>query len=508
VNLLTKLKDTMISVVPLMVIVLILHFFVFPLPKTILMDFLIGGILLILGLSVFLLGAEIGMVPIGQKVGSSLTRKRNLPLILVIGFVVGFALSVAEPDIQVLASQVTDADASITCTSLIMMISIGVGLFVSMAFARTIFQVPLKWLFSVFYGIVFILTAVVRPEFVGIAFDAGGATTGPMTVPFIMALGLGVASVRRNVSTSSVENDSFGFVGVASIGPILAVLLMGLISDGAAGTTSQAVSVEAFSTGTIIQHFLRLLPGISKEALKALLPLSFILLAFQVTLLHMPRHQVKKTILGLFYTFVGLVVFLVGTNGGFMPAGKALGAGIGNLGDGWALFPIGLLFGAVVVCAEPAVWVLTDQVEEVSGGHIRRPVMLITLAIGVGTAVALSMLRVVAGINLVWFLLAGYGIALIMTFFCPPLFTAIAFDSGGVATGPLSSTFILSFALGASAAFDGNPTTDAFGILAMIAMTPLIAIQTLGLIYKKKQHTMKKLKDRHKAQTASVRDKR
>jgi hypothetical protein len=490
-----------------MIIVLILHFAVFPLPKIMLINFLIGGILLIFGLSIFLLGAEIGMIPIGQKVGSALTKKRNLPLMLFVGFVVGFVLSVAEPDIQVLAAQVTATDASIPRTPLILMISAGVGLFVAIALARTILQFPLKWLFTIFYAIVFILAALVSPEFVSIAFDAGGATTGPMTVPFIIALGLGVASVRKNVSTSSVEDDSFGFVGIASIGPILAVLAMGMVFGSNGSASAQGIVSEIAGAETIAQHFLHLVPEIAKEAATALLPLSLILLVFQITLLHMPKHQVKKTILGLLYTFVGLVIFLIGVNGGFMPAGRTLGAGIGSKGNGWILVPIGLLFGAVVVCAEPAVWVLTDQVEEVSGGHIRRPVMLISLAIGVAVAVALAMTRVITGLSIWWYLLPGYIIALVMTFFCPPLFTAIAFDSGGVATGPMSSTFILSFTLGASQALGGTPTTDAFGVLAMIAMTPLIAIQILGLMYKKKQQKAKETTERRRVHDSVMEEK-
>ena len=486
-NLLAKIKETVISVVPIMVIVLILHLTVFPLPTMVLIDFFIGGVLLILGMSIFLLGADIGMIPVGQKVGSSLTKKRNLPLMLAIGFAVGFVLTIAEPDVQVLATQVTNVDPSIPRMPLVMMISVGVGLFVALALARIVLQFPMKWLFVVSFAIIFTLAAFASPEFVGIAFDAGGATTGPMAVPFIMALGLGVASVRKHTTQSSVEDDSFGLAGTASVGPIMAVLAMGLVSGGHGGVDVQTATQSAVGDSSVAWHFLRLIPGVMEEVLNALLPLSCIFIVFQLTLLHMPNQQIKKTVLGLIYTFVGLVIFLVGVNGGFMPAGQVMGAGIGGLGSGWALVPIGLLFGAMVVCAEPAVWVLTDQVEEVSGGHIRRPVMLVTLAIGVAVAVALAMTRVITGLSIWWYLLPGYAIALAMTFFCPPLFTAIAFDSGGVATGPMSSTFILSFTLGASMALGGNPVTDAFGVIAMIAMIPLIAIQALGLLYQRKQ---------------------
>ena len=491
-NLLAKCKETIVSVVPIMVIVLILHLTVSPLSVTMLIEFFIGGALLILGMSIFLLGADISMIPVGQKVGASLTKKRNLPLMLAIGFAVGLVLTIAEPDVQVLATQVTGVDSSIPRTPLIMMIAIGVGLFVALGLARIVFQLSMRWLVTISFGVIFFCAAFVSPEFVGIAFDAGGATTGPMAVPFVMALGLGVASVRKNSSTSNVEADSFGLAGTASIGPILAVLIMGLLAGGNGGGEVASITAEATSEVSILWHFLRLVPSVVVEVVKALFPLSIIFLIFQMTLLRLPRQQVRRTVLGLIYTFFGLVIFLTGVNGGFMPAGRVMGAGIGSIGGGWWLVPVGLLFGAVVVCAEPAVWVLTDQVEEVSGGHIRRPVMLVALAIGVAIAVALAMTRVITGLSIWWYLLPGYAIAILMTFFCPPLFTAIAFDSGGVATGPMSSTFILSFTLGASMALGGNPVLDAFGVIAMIAMIPLIAIQALGLVYRHKQSKIAK----------------
>ncbi len=486
-NLLAKCKETIVSVVPIMVIVLILHLTVAPLSSTLLIEFFIGGVLLIIGLSIFLLGADIGMIPVGQHVGSALTKKKNLFLMLGLGFVIGFVITIAEPDVQVLATQVTGVDSTIPRTTLIMMIAIGVGLFVALGLARIVLQIPLRWILIGSYLVLFAVAACTSPEFVGIGFDAGGATTGPMTVPFIMALGLGVASVKKHENAEKGQDDSFGLVGIASVGPIMAVLVMGLISGGGNGEATAAAEAAATVEYSVLAHFLHIVPEVTLDVVKALGPLAVMFIIFQVALLHMPRQQVRRTILGVIYTFIGLVIFLTGVNGGFMPAGQVMGASIGSLGNGWWLVPVGLLFGAVVVCAEPAVWVLTDQVEEVSGGHIRRPIMLGTLAIGVAVAVALAMTRVVTGLSIWWYLIPGYALALGMTFFCPPLFTAIAFDSGGVASGPMSSTFILSFTLGASIALGGNPVMDAFGVVAMIAMTPLIAIQALGLIYQRKQ---------------------
>jgi len=478
-----KLKESLISVLPVMVLVGLIHLGLAPLDG-IISRFLAGGILLIFGLSVFLVGTEIGVLPVGQKTGSSLTARRSLPLMVGVGFVVGFFITVAEPDVWVLAQQVAGVAPAIKPPLLVSMIAVGVGLFVAVAMGRIIFQIPLRQLLIVFYLMVFLCAALTDPAFVGIGFDAGGATTGPMTVPFIMALGVGVASVTGG----RAADDSFGFIGLASIGPILAVLFMGMLASAG----GQAASEEAQTTGlSLVEHFLHLLPEVTGEVATALGPLAMLFIVLQIFLLRMPPAGVRRMIRGLIYTFVGLICFFVGAKGGFMPAGTALGGLIAEISP-WLLIPVGLIIGMVVVCAEPAVWVLTAQVEDVSGGHIRRSLLLAALSLGVGLAVGLAMYRAASGSSLWWFLIPGYALALSMTFFCPQMFTAIAFDSGGVASGPLASTFILSFALGASGALGGNPLTDAFGVIAMIAMMPLIAIQALGILYHRKEQTARK----------------
>ena len=475
---LEKLKESLISVLPVMLLVLVLHLTVAPLGPAF-PQFLVGGVLLILGLSIFLVGAEVGVLPVGQKTGSALTSRRNLPLMLVVGFLVGFFITVAEPDVWVLAAQVAGVDPGIRPMTLVSMIAVGVGLFVAVAMGRIILQVSLRLLLVVFYLLVFVCAALTEPAFVGIGFDAGGATTGPMTVPFIMALGVGVAAVRGG----RAADDSFGFVGLASIGPVMAVLIMGMLFSGSGG---QAADASASVTRTLLEHFLHLLPEVTREVVTALGPLVVLFILFQLFLLHMPPAGVGRMIRGLIYTFIGLICFFVGVKGGFMPAGTVLG-GLLAAEFRCLLIPVGLLTGMVVVCAEPAVWVLTDQVEQVSGGHIRKRLMLGTLSLGVGVAVALAMFRVSTGASIWWFLIPGYALALSLTLFCPQMFTAIAFDSGGVASGPMASTFILAFTLGASGALGGNPITDAFGVIAMIAMTPLIAIQVLGILFHRKE---------------------
>ncbi|HOV62758.1 MAG TPA: DUF1538 domain-containing protein [Spirochaetia bacterium] len=484
-NLLAKLKETSTSVIPILVIVLILKLTVAPIGWTLLAQFFIGGVLIIIGLSVFLLGTDIGILPVGQKVGSALVYKRNFTLMLIVGFLVGFLITIAEPDVQVLARQVATVDASISKFLLVVMIGLGVGLFVAIGFGRIILQISYRWMLVLFYIVVFVLAFFTDSAYLSIAFDAGGVTTGPMTVPFILSLGIGVASVRKSKST---EDDSFGMVGLASIGPIMAVLLMGILTRDATGSSATVMNSAAEGM-SIAKAFINLIPETIVEVVQALGPLALIFIIFQITLLHMPPHQVAKMVTGLIYAFIGLVIFLVGVNGGFLPVGTSIGGLIGSRTDNWILIPIGFILGAMVVLAEPAVWVLTIQVEEVSGGHIKRPVMLASLSIGVAVAVCIAMIRVITGISIWWFLIPGYTLALTLTFFCPKLFTAIAFDAGGVASGPMSSTFILSFTLGASSSAGGNPITDAFGVVAMIAMTPLIAIQILGLLFKHKERT-------------------
>ena len=478
-NLKAKIKESAVSVIPVMAIVVLLHFTLAPLPEGQLGQFLLGGALLILGLSVFLIGADIGMVPFGQRVGAALTHKRNLALILIASFAIGFAITVAEPDVQVLAAQVKSIAPDLNRNALLLMIAAGVGIFLVIAMMRVVLQVSLRLLLIVFYALVFFACSFSQPGFVCVAFDSGGATTGPITVPFIMAMGIGVAASAKK---KEGDDSSFGFVGLASIGPIAAVALMGMFSsiDMSAG----AESGDGGAVYTLFGRFLHEIPHVAKDITIALAPLFVILLIFQYTLLKLPGEQVKRMLLGMVYAWFGLAIFMTGVNGGFSPIGRSLGQTLGAIGEGWILIPIGLVLGAVVVCAEPAVWVLNEQVEEVSGGYIKRRLMLAALSISIAFAVGLGMFRVITGLSIWCVILPGYILALGLTRFCPPLFTAIAFDSGGVASGPMSTTFVLAMTLGASIAVGGNPATDAFGMVAMIAMAPLITIQLLGLIFK------------------------
>lgn len=476
--LLDKFREAALSVLPVMIVVWLLHMTVAPIGDN-LAKFFGGGFLVIAGLGLFLLGAEIGIVPIGQRAGSALTGKRNLALLLCAGFIIGFFITIAEPDVHVLAQQVAAVDKAIQKSLLVGMIAMGVGLFVAIALLRVVFQFSLRLTLAIFYALVFACAAFANPSFMGVAFDSGGATTGPMTVPFIMALGIGVAAVRAGKG----QDDSFGLIGIASIGPILSVLILGIFQGGGESIPTVQKAVVDVS---IWAHFLHLIPEVAGEVSIALAPLVGLFAIFRLFLLKkMTTYRLIRTCMGLFYTFIGLVCFFVGVKGGFIPAGGSLGAVLAS-SNVFLLAATAFTLGALAVCAEPAVWVLTDQVEDVSGGAIKSRVILVFLCVGVACAVALAIIRIKFGLSLWWFLIPGYLATFLLTLVCPPMFTAIAFDSGGVASGPMASTFILAFTLGAAQELGGNTIMDAFGAIALIAMTPLVAIQLLGVIYKAK----------------------
>jgi len=494
VNILQKFRETAVSVIPIIGIVVLLGLTVAPLEGDLIVRFIIGGILLIIGLTVFLLGIDTSILLIGEQCGSELTKRRNLPLLLGASFVIGFFVTAAEPDIQVLADQVRGVFPLVNKQLFIVMIATGVGFYITFGLLRTVLHLSLKIILAISYAFIFLLAAAGPQRFIGIGFDSGGATTGPMTVPFIMALGLGVSAVRTKSlnGTEDSQSDSFGLTGMASAGPIMAVLLYGILLSGHTDTGSSVTDPSAGYTAMQgVSVFAQIFPAVAKEAALSLLPVVVLFAVFQLILLHMPSHQISRILIGLVYSYIGLVIFLVGVNGGFMAAGYRIGELLGALAVGnggwWTVLLVGtgLLIGAVVVCAEPAVWVLTDQVESISGGTIRRKVLLVFLSAGVAVSVGVAMIRAVLGFNLMYILVPGYAAALLLMPFCPKLFTGIAFDSGGVASGPICSTFVLSFTLGVSQSAGSN--NDAFGVIALVAMTPLIAIQILGLEYSRKR---------------------
>ncbi len=474
------------AVLPIVAIVLVLCFTIAPMSPSILLCFLLGAAMIVLGIMFFTLGAEMSMTPMGERVGAVLTKTRKLPIILLVGFLLGFLITISEPDLQVLANQVP----SIPNQTLIFSVAAGVGLFLVFAFLRMLIGISLPKMLVLFYGIVFILAAFVPKEFLAVAFDSGGVTTGPMTVPFIMALGVGVASIRGD---RHAADDSFGLVALCSVGPILAVLTLGILFNASESTYTPPVLPEVVDSVELWQLFHEGLPTYIKEIAVSLLPIIVMFAVFQLVALKLDRRTLGRIAVGLAYTYVGLVLFLTGANVGFMPAGNYLGQVLAGQSFRWLLIPIGMLIGYFIVKAEPAVYVLNKQVEEVTDGAISAQAMGTALSMGVSLSVGLAMVRVLTGISILWFLIPGYVFAISISFVVPKLFTAIAFDAGGVASGPMTATFLLPLAQGACVAVGGNIVTDAFGVVAMVAMTPLITVQLMGLIAQIKTRKARKL---------------
>ena len=471
-----KFREALASVLPIALIVAALCFSFVPVTPDLMLSFLIGAVLLIVGMGLFTLGSDVSMSQIGSHMGSRLTKSRNLKLIVVVSMLLGVAITVAEPDLQVLATNVPAIDTLV----LIITVAVGVGLFLTLSLLRILFAIRLKWLLLGLYGLVFLLAAFTDPDYLSVAFDSGGVTTGPMTVPFIMALGVGVASIR---SDEQAQNDSFGLVALCSVGPILAVLLLSFFYD-APSEAAAASLIEAFAdTVALGRGYIHALPHYLWEVFIALLPIVVFFLIIQAVSLHLRHLPFMRIVLGLLITCVGLTLFLTGVNVGFSSLGYVLGEKLASGSLRYILIPIAMVMGWFIINAEPAVHVLNKQVEELSAGAISAKAMHYSLSIAVSAAMGLAMLRVLTGISIMWLVIPGYAIALILTFFVPQTFTAIAFDSGGVASGPLTATFMLPFAMGACSAMGGNVMTDAFGLVAMVAMMPLITVQIMGLIY-------------------------
>ncbi len=482
-----KIKESISSVLPITVIVALACFSVAPVSNNVMMLFLIGAIFLIFGMGFFTLGAETSMTVIGERIGANLSGSKKVWLIALVSFLVGTIITIAEPDLQVLATQITEVPNMV----LIMAVAIGVGIFLAVSMLRIVFNVSLSKILLLLYLIVFVLVFFVPAEFLPVAFDAGGVTTGPMTVPFIIALGIGAASVR---SGKNSESDSFGLVALCSIGPILTVMILGMVFKIENTVYTPTIIPEIENSKNLIMMFVNELPKYSVEVIKALLPIAVFFTLYQVFSIKMPRKELTKVFVGFAYTFIGLVLFLTGVNVGFMPVGNQLGAELINIDQQWLIFPIVMLIGFFIVKAEPAVCVLTKQISDITDGAIPEKAMQMSLSLGMSIAMVIGVARAAYGIPIIYFLIPGYLIAICLMFIVPEIFTAIAFDSGGVTSGPMTATFVLPLMIGiceASGRVNFNIMKDAFGLVAMVAMMPLIVVQIMGIVYKIKQSKIK-----------------
>ena len=471
-----KIVEALVSALPITAIVYILALTpLIDLSAVELITFTIGAVLLVLGIGLFNLGADLAMTPMGSHVGSGLSRQKNLTLLLGVCFVLGMLITIAEPDLQVLANQVS---AVMNGTLLVYTVGIGVGAFLVIAVMKIVFKQSLSHILMLFYMLLFALALLLvvsgNGALLPMAFDSGGVTTGPITVPFIMALGVGISAVLGD--RRSKEN-SFGLVALCSVGPILAVLILGIFSSNDLTYAVPDYTVSADVAGA----FLHAAAHTCKEVAIALGLIVAFFLICQLLFLKLNRRQLHRIAVGVLFTYAGLVIFLTGVNVGFMPVGYKLGVALAAFSEA-GLIVFGLIAGVLVVLAEPAIHVLTVQVEEVTGGLVTKKSMLTGLCIGVGAALALSMIRIVLGFSLVYYIIPGYFISLALSLFVPPVYTGIAFDSGGVASGPMTSGFILPLAIGACVATQGPESVlnSAFGVVALVAMAPLITIQLLG----------------------------
>ncbi len=476
-----KVRESLTSVLPITGIVLVLSLTFVPMELGTISLFVMGAILLIVGMGFFQLGAEVAMTPLGQGIGNQLVKCKNIWLTILICFLVGTVITISEPDLQVLAEQV----AAIPNDILIWTVALGVGIFTVVAVLRIVCKISLPKLLTALYLFLFVMTLFAPSDFLAVAFDAGGVTTGPMTVPFIMAIGVGLSASR---SDKGGPNDSFGLVALCSIGPILMVLLLGIFYHPTETIYDATELMHVTTTRQVLMTFVQELPNYTYEVARSLLPVFGAFIIFQIVSHKYRKRQILKICIGFLYTLAGLILFLTGVNVGFAPVGTLLGNTLAASPFKWLLVQIGLIIGFYIVKAEPAVKVLNDQVDDITGGTISHRMMNIALSIGVAFAVALAMLRVLTGISIYWILIPGYVISLVLSHFVPPIFVGVAYDSGGVASGPMTSTFLLPLAIGACTAVGGNVITDAFGVVALVALTPLIAIQVMGLIYKRKEN--------------------
>ena len=484
----SKFKEVLFSVLPITLLVLVLNFTVSPIDTILIIRFLIGSFFVVLGLTIFLIGVDIGITPLGGLTGTSLAKSNKLWIVLIAGLILGFFISIAEPGLMVLANQVNlVTSGQISGISILIIVSIGLAIMLALGFLRIFYNVPLYKVLFALYLIIFGFAVFASREFLAISFDASGSTTGILAVPFILSLSVGISKLKKDSKAS--EKDSFGLVAIASTGAIMSVLLLDIFSK--TNEFSAALDSGISDSNSIIRPFIDIIPDYLIESFMAILPLLVILLVLQKISFKLKKKELRKLLTGFAFAFTGLLVFLIGVNAGFMDVGTSIGNNLALLDNKAYIIIIGFVLGVVTILAEPAVYVLTHQIEDVTSGYVKRKAVLIPLAIGVGFAVALSVIRVlVPGIQLWHYLLPGYIICLSMMFFIPKLFVGIAFDAGGVATGPMTATFILAFIQGAAHAFEGaDLMVDGFGMIAMVAMTPIITLEALGLVFAIKSKT-------------------
>ncbi len=500
-----KVIEALASILPIFVIVLLINFFIHPLGNMVLMAFVVGTLIVYVGLAIFLIGVDTGIGPIGTHLGRAIAMSGKVPVVIGAGLLLGFFISIAEPDLMVLAQQVAIVTGgTITTMTLLVVVSLGVALLIAIGLVRIVFSYPLYKLLTIVYIVLFALVAFSSPQFIAIAFDASGATTGALTVPFILALALGAAMMKRDHRTG--DSDSFGLVGMASAGAIFAVLVMSVLTRQS--DLRGELPMLELESGNVLLRFLRGLPEQARGVAIALTPIVGIFLMASALFIKLRSRELFRIMVGVAFTFVGLVLFMTGVNYGFMDVGALLGAELVGRDNPAVVIVIAFVLGLVTILAEPAVHVLTTQIQDVTSGYVKRGAVFFSLSIGVGLATMLSVIRIlVPGLTLLHYLIPGYIVAIFLMYRTPKLFVGIAFDSGGVASGPMTATFILAFAQGAAQRLPhADVMIDGFGIIAMVAMAPLIALQLLGLVFKRRSQPTREADESDSVPEGSMKD--
>jgi len=480
-----KVMESVLAVLPICVIILVMHFTIAPLAPHVLLMMFIGMAMLFVGMILFSVGVELSLLPIGEHVGSALIASRKLPLIIIVLFIFGFVVTAAEPDLFVLAKQV----GSIPDMTLIIGIGVGVGLFLILAVLRILFRWKLGHVLAIAYPLAFCV-AIFSADYLAIAIDAAAVTTGPVTVPFLLAIGGGFAAVTGGRNS---EEDNFGISSICSVGPIMTVLILGMFFNSKDTTFLGNEEILHEGANGVWSVFANGLAHSFSEIIMVIVPIITIFLIFQVVKLKLSRSELRKIFVGLGYLVIGLTVFIAGVNNGFMPAATAFGEIIGALDYNWIVVPLAFVIGAAVLLAEPTAYVLVKRVVDITNGAISRSMMLFGMAIGVGIAMSLAMVRILTGISIWWLLIPGYCLSLTLTFLVPNIFVGIGFDAGEVATGAMSAAFVLPFAIGVGKMTGMNIATGAFGIVGLSTMLPPIVVQLIGLIYSIKMKRARKL---------------
>lgn len=482
-NIVSKLKEVLLSVLPIIILVTILNFTISPIGTQLLIRFIIGSVFVVLGLTLFLIGVDIGITPFGNIAGTTIAKSNKFWVVLILGLLLGFFIAIAEPGLLVFSNQVNEISlGQISNLTLLIVVSIGIAVMLILGLIRMLYNISLYIVLIALYLIILMLGIFSSGEFLAIAFDSAGAVTGMLVVPFVLSLSVGIAHLKRN--NKDCDNDSFGLLAIVLTGAIISVMILGLLSKNMDFNTLQ-LSENLFNSSSIMGPFATIIPNLLLTSLIAILPLLIILLVFNKMFFKVKRKKLRKLLTGFIFAYIGLFLFLLGVNGAYMNVGIKIGYSLANLDRLIYLIIIGFVLGATIILAEPAVYVLTHQIEDVTSGHIKRKAVLVSLTIGVGLAVALSTIRIIIPEIQLWhYLLPGYFICILLMFFIPKLFVGIAFDSGVVATGPMTATFILAFMQGAANAYEGaDILMDGLGMIAMVSMVSILALEVLGLIF-------------------------